>query len=407
MSRHSLVDHALSRYRLAGANLIADRDPFFLPVDSFRSSRQKEGQSVISFAHYDYLGLSAHPDVVTNAHKMLDRLGPSVSASRMVGGERMLHGELEDEIASFIGTEAALTLVSGYLTNVTLLGHLMSSSDLILYDELCHNSIVVGTRAARCDSRSFSHNDLFDLRQKLSAMRGRYKRCLIVVEGLYSMDGDVADLPELIRLKDEYDCWLMVDEAHSVGTLGNTGRGLCEYFNVDVTSVDLIVGTLSKAFVSSGGFIAGNAAVIRWLRYTLPGFVFSVGLAPSVAASALSALRVLRWEPMLTDVLKRKSLHFLNEATRLGLDTGPAIGVGVVPVLLRSEQAVLEASERLKQDGFYVPPIVRIGVPKEKPRLRFFISASHDDCDISRALELLRHGAMVGYDDEVVRSEPV
>lgn len=397
MSR-SLVDHALSRYRLAGANLIADRDPFFLPVDSFRQSREQEGRSVVSFAHYDYLGLSTHPDVVMNAHRMLDSLGPSVSASRMVGGERMLHGELEEELAAFIGAESALTLVSGYLTNVTLLGHLMSSSDLILYDELCHNSIVVGTRAARCDSRSFAHNDLSDLRQKLAAMRGRYKRCLIVVEGLYSMDGDVADLPELVKIKNEHDCWLMVDEAHSIGTLGSSGRGLCEHFDIDVADVDLIVGTLSKAFVSSGGFIAGHGAVIRWLRYTLPGFVFSVGLAPSVAASALSALRVLKREPALTDVLRKKSQHFVQEADSLGLDTGPAIGVGVVPLLMKSEQQVLEASELLKQAGFYVPPIVRIGVPKEKPRLRFFISASHEDRDISRALGLLRNDATMGYD---------
>jgi 8-amino-7-oxononanoate synthase len=406
MMSRSLVDHALSRYRLAGANLIADRDPFFLPVDGFRQSRQREGQSVISFAHYDYLGLSTHPDVVMSAHRILDSLGPSVSASRMVGGERMLHGELEEELADFIGAEAAVTLVSGYLTNVTLLGHLMSSSDLILYDELCHNSIVVGTRAARCDSRSFAHNDLSDLRRKLSAIRGRYKRCLIVVEGLYSMDGDVADLPELVTIKNEHDCWLMVDEAHSIGTLGSSGRGLCEHFNVDVREVDLIVGTLSKAFVSSGGFIAGHGAVIRWLRYTLPGFVFSVGLAPSVAASALSALRVLKREPSLTDLLKQKSKCFLQEAERLGLDTGPAIGVGVVPVLIRSEQAVFEASELLKQAGFYVPPIVRIGVPKEKPRLRFFISASHEDADISRALGLLRSNFVVGY-DAAARSESV
>lgn len=398
MSQHSLVDHALSRYRLAGANLIADADPFFLPVDSFRLSRQLEGRPVTSFAHYDYLGLSAHPDVVASAHKMLDQLGPSVSASRMVGGERSLHGELEEEIASFIGTEAALTLVSGYLTNVTLLSHLLSSTDLILYDELCHNSIVVGTRAARCDSVSFAHNDLADLRKKLSTMRSQYKRCLIVVEGLYSMDGDVADLPDLVQLKKEYDCWLMVDEAHSIGTLGSTGRGLCEHFNVDVAEVDLIVGTLSKAFVSSGGFIAGHAAVIRWLRYTLPGFVFSVGLAPSVAASALSALKVLKRNPSLVNILKKRSAYFLQQARRFGLDTGPAIGVGVVPVLVKSERAALEASSILKHEGFYVPPIVRIGVPKEKPRLRFFISASHDERDISRALEILGNYAMVSQD---------
>ncbi|MGD9839844.1 MAG: aminotransferase class I/II-fold pyridoxal phosphate-dependent enzyme [Afipia sp.] len=405
MSR-SLVDHALSRYRLAGANLISDRNPFFLPVDGFRLAREREGQSVVSFAHYDYLGLSTHPDVVMSAHRMLDSLGPSVSASRMVGGERMLHGDLEEELAAFVGTEAALTLVSGYLTNVTLLAHLMSSQDLILYDELCHNSIVVGTRAARCDSHPFAHNDLSDLRRKLAAMRGRYKRCLIVVEGLYSMDGDVADLPELVKIKNEHDCWLMVDEAHSIGTLGSSGRGLCEHFNVDVADVDLIVGTLSKAFVSSGGFIAGHGAVIRWLRYTLPGFVFSVGLAPSVAASALSALRVLKREPALTEILRKKSRHFLREAERLGLDTGPAIGVGVVPVLMKNEQAVLEASELLKQAGYYVPPIVRIGVPKEKPRLRFFISALHEDRDISRALETLINRAPVSY-DATARSESV
>jgi 7-keto-8-aminopelargonate synthetase-like enzyme len=203
------------------------------------------------------------------------------------------------------------------------------------------------------------------------------------------MDGDVVDLPRLIEIKRRHDCWLMIDEAHSLGVLGATGRGLCQHFGTDPAEIDLLIGTLSKTFVSSGGFIAGAAEVIRWLKYTLPGFVYSVGISPTAAAAAREAVAVAASEPERVARLQMLSQLFLVEARRRGLDTGNAVGRGVVPVLFTNDVDAIRVSATLANAGIYVPPIVRIGVPKDKPRLRFFISASHSPDDIMRTLDIV------------------
>ncbi len=186
-----------------------------------------------------------------------------------------MHHLLEEGLAKFLGADAALTLVSGYLANVTTIAHLLGSRDALFIDELSHNSIVSGAKSAVAETIVFRHNDLDHLAFLLSERRDSYRNVLIVVESLYSMDGDVADLNRLVEIKEAHNAWLLIDEAHSLGVLGDEGRGLCEYCGVDPQRVDLMIGTLSKALASCGGFIAGKAAVIEWLRYTLPGFVYS------------------------------------------------------------------------------------------------------------------------------------
>jgi 7-keto-8-aminopelargonate synthetase-like enzyme len=312
-----------------------------------------------------------------------------------VGGERGLHSELESTLAAFLGYEAALVLISGYLTNVTVLGHVVGGRDLILYDELCHNSIIAGIASSKAEAVQFPHNDLDTLDLLLTRIRGGFKRALIVAESLYSMDGDVVDLPRLIEIKRHHDCWLMVDEAHSLGVLGATGRGLCEHFGTDPAEIDLLIGTMSKTFVSSGGFIAGAAEVIRWLKYTLPGFVYSVGISPASAAAAREAVAVVASEPERVARLQMLSRLFLSEARRRGLNTGNATGCGVVPILFANDVEAIRVSVTLANAGIYVPPIVRIGVPKDKPRLRFFISAAHTPDDIVRTLDLVAAASTV------------
>ncbi len=255
--------------------------------------------------------------------------------SRLVGGERIFHTEFEQAIARFMGTEAALTFVSGYLTNVSIVPHLLGSRDLLIIDELCHNSIVTGARVTRSRVVTFRHNDLDHLESILKEQRQQARNCLIVVEGLYSMDGDIPDLPRLLSLKEEHGAWLLIDEAHAVGVIGETGRGICEHFGEDPARVDLIIGTLSKALVSCGGFVCARKEVIDFFKFTVGGFVYSVGLSPVVAAAAHAALDLIASEPQRIAAVRRAAESFLDKARAAGLDTGPAIGRGIVPIMFQ------------------------------------------------------------------------
>ncbi len=387
--RPSFAVVAERRFRLAGKAIIEQHNPYFLPVDQHREQCERNGIPFISFAHYDYLGLSQNPEVVASSSEELHRLGTGVGASRLVGGERAGHRAFERELADFLGVGDAMSLVSGYLVNVSLINFLMGPRDLVLIDELAHNSIFVGAKNGRYDHRVFAHNDLDDLERQLEELRGQYRNILIVVEGLYSMDGDIPDLPRLVSLKEAHDAWLLVDEAHSYGVLGATGRGLCEHFDIDPRRIELTVGTLSKSFVSSGGFICAEQGVIDWLRFTLPGFVYSVGLSPATLGSAHGALRQLQAEPHRVARLHENSVYFRDRARDAGLDTGVAIGRGVVPILFTSPMQTMIASQALLENGVYAPPIVQIGVPKDQPRIRFFISAEHTREQMDKAIDIV------------------
>jgi 8-amino-7-oxononanoate synthase len=386
---NSLADYALKRFRLAGKAYLDSGDPFFAPVDSLRRDAERQGRRFVSFANYDYLGLASHPQVKAAASAALDTLGIGALASRLVGGERSTHRGLEAGLAKFLGVESALTLVSGYLTNVTTISHILGSHDGLFIDELSHNSIVSGAKATAAETIIFRHNDLDHLDFLLRESRNNYRNVLIVAEGLYSMDGDVSDLVRLVEIKERRKTWLLIDEAHSIGVLGSKGRGLWEHAGVDPEQVDLIIGTLSKTLASCGGFVAGKASVIAWLRYTLPGFVYSVGLSPVIVAAAETALQLTQEETWRIERLRHNAKLFVELAHDAGLNTGPAIGRGVIPVLFSDGFETLAASNYLMDHGYYVPPIFQIGVPKDQPRLRFFISALHSEAEIRGVTDLL------------------
>ncbi|MGA8601876.1 MAG: aminotransferase class I/II-fold pyridoxal phosphate-dependent enzyme [Beijerinckiaceae bacterium] len=390
MARHnSLSDYASKRFRLAGKAVLDFGNPFFAPIDRLGQEAERRGDHFVSFANYDYLGLANHPKVKADAAAALESLGVGALASRLVGGERSTHQLFEEEIASFLGTETALSLVSGYLTNLTTITHLMAGRDALFIDELSHNSIVSAAKSSGAEVVVFRHNDLDHLDELLANNRENYRNVLIVVEALYSMDGDIADLPRIVEIKDRHQAWLLVDEAHSLGVLGATGRGICEHAGVDPNRVDLIIGTLSKTLASCGGFIAAKRSITEWLRYTLPGFVYSVGLSPVITAAARAALQLMQEETWRIDRLAQNAERFRQCAHEAGLDTGPAIGRGVVPILFGSSRETMLASQHLLEHGFYCPPIVQIGVPKDQPRLRFFISASHTEEEIRKVIATL------------------
>ena len=390
MTRHnSLSDYASKRFRLAGKAVLDFGNPFFAPIDSLGAEAERRGDHFVSFANYDYLGLASHPRVKADAADALDQLGVGALASRLVGGERSTHQLLEEEVAAFLGTESSLALVSGYLTNLTTITHLMAGRDALFIDELSHNSIASAAKSSGSEVVVFRHNDLDHLDDLLAANRENYRNALIVVEALYSMDGDIVDLPRIVEIKERHQAWLLVDEAHSLGVLGATGRGISELAGIDPNRIDLIIGTMSKTLASCGGFIAAKRSITEWMRYSLPGFVYSVGLSPVITAAARAALQLMQEESWRIDRLTKNAELFRQCAQEADLDTGPAIGRGVVPILFGSSQETMLASHYLLEQGFYCPPIVQIGVPKDQPRLRFFISATHTEDDIRRVIAAL------------------
>jgi 7-keto-8-aminopelargonate synthetase-like enzyme len=291
--------------------------------------------------------------------------------------------------------------VSGHATNVTLIGHLLGPEDLVLHDSLAHDCIVSGARLAGARRLVFPHNDVAALADLLARERTKARRALIAVEGVYSMDGDLAPLPAMVELKRRHDTLLLVDEAHSIGVLGATGRGAGEHFGVKPGDVDFWMGTLSKALASCGGYVAGSAAVIDYLKFTLPGFVYSVGLSPANAAAALAALQILRAQPELPRRLQARSEYFRRLCRERGLDTGTSAQAAVVPWMAGSSARALRVAQALADRGINVQPIFFPAVEEGKARLRFFISADHTEDQLRTTADALlaaaaAHGAAGG-----------
>lgn len=351
------------------------------------------GVELINFCSYNYLGMSGHPKVSEAAIQAIETYGTSVSASRLVSGERPLHRDLENALAEWIDVEDALVFVGGFSTNEDTIGHLMGKGDLILYDSLIHASVQQGARLSGATVLPFPHNNLEALENILKRRRQEVGQVLIVVEGIYSMDGDIPDLPRLIDIKKRHDALLMVDEAHSIGVLGATGRGIGEYHQILPRDVDLWMGTLSKAFASCGGYIAGSKQVISYLRHTAPGFVYSVGLSPPLAAAALASLRLLAAEPDRVSRLRARTRLFHQLAEEKGLDLGDAhADSAVAPIMIGDSRRSVWLTRHLLKHGVLALPIGFPAVPENKARLRFFISSSHSEDEIRRAVDVLAQG---------------
>ncbi|MCE7520545.1 aminotransferase class I/II-fold pyridoxal phosphate-dependent enzyme [Halomonas titanicae] len=365
-------------------------DPFFKVHEGTAGATSViNGQTCINFASYNYLGFSGDPRINQAACDAVARYGTSVSASRVVSGERPIHQELEQALATAYNVEDAVVFVSGHATNVSTLGHLLGPKDLVLHDEYIHNSSLVGTQLSGAKRMSFSHNDPAALEALLARHRHQFERVLVVIEGLYSMDGDIPELPRFIELKQRYQAWLMVDEAHSFGVMGDTGLGLREYFDIDPRDVDIWMGTMSKTMAGCGGYIAGSKPLVETLRYLAPGFLYSVGMPAQVAAPSLAALQLMQQEPERVQRLHAISRYFLEQATTRGLDTGKSIGAAVVPVIIGSSAAAARLSNALLEQHINVQPILHPAVPEKSARLRFFLSCEHTQAHIDQTLDAL------------------
>jgi 8-amino-7-oxononanoate synthase len=376
--------------RLRGMREAGLEVPFLRANERVRNRTARiHGRDCVSFTSFDYLGLAGHPDVTRAAKDAIDRFGCSASASRMVGGNNTILDELDAELARFIGTERAVVFPCGYGTNASVFNHLFGEGDLILYDELAHNSIMQGANASKAGKRSFRHNDAAQLDGLLRDLRSSYRRVVVAIEGVYSMDGDYPDLPRFIEVKKRHDALLYVDEAHSLGTMGPYGKGICDFFGVDPSEGDLWMGTISKALGAGGGYLAGRDRLIRYLGYTTPAFVFSTACSPPNAAAALEGLRVIQREPWRVTRLRERSELFLKLAADAGLDTGTSCDTPVIPVIVGSSTLAIHVSQELLERGINAQPILYPAVRESAARVRFFLTAEHTEDQIVRTVETL------------------
>ncbi len=365
------------------------RNPLFLCHErAAKATTSIEGEEYLNFSTYDYLDLNGHPEITEAVTQAATTYGTSAGASRLVGGERPPHREFEKAIADLYEVEDSIVYVSGHATNVSTIGFLFGSRDLILHDNLAHNSLMQGAKLSGATRLAYAHNDADALETLLKEKRSQHRRAVIITEGLFSMDGNIPDLPRLIELKKKYDCMLLVDEAHSLGTLGATGRGAREHFGINPKDVDMWMSTLSKSLCGCGGFIAGSKELIEYLKYGSPGFVFSVGMSPVLTAASQKALEIMLREPERVHKLQHISKYFLDYAHSLGLDTGVAQGYANVPVIVGDSMVAGFMANALLQRGVYAMPITFPAVKEGTARLRFFLSAAHSEEDARRALEV-------------------
>ena len=343
---------------------------------------ERNGRRLLSFCCNDYLALSHHPAVKAAAVAAIERHGVGSGASRLVTGNHPLFGELERRLARLKGTEAACVFGSGYLANSGIIPALIGRDDLVLIDELAHACLWAGARLSRATVLPFRHSDMAHVEALLAEHRGRHPRALIATDGVFSMDGDLAPLPELSALATRYDAWLMTDDAHGIGVVGH-GRGSTFAHGADV-DVPLQMGTLSKAIGGYGGYLCASAAVIDLIHNRARTFVYSTGLPPASVAAAIAALDLIESDPAYAALPLAKARTF----TRL-LNL-PQAASPIVPLVIGEAEAALRASQVLEAEGFLVIAIRPPTVPAGTARLRFTFSAAHPDADIERLASIVR-----------------
>jgi 8-amino-7-oxononanoate synthase len=343
---------------------------------------ERGGRQLISFSCNDYLGLSAHPALAEAAREAIERYGVGAGASRLVTGNHPLYGELEARLARLKGTTAACVFGSGYLANTGIIPALIGADDLVAIDELAHACLYAGARLSGATVVPYPHNDLARLRALLAERRARHPKAMLLTDGVFSMDGDLAPLAELGRLAGEYDAWLMADDAHGIGVIGN-GRG-STFVSAPPADVPLQMGTLSKAIGGYGGYLCASAPVIEFVKNRARTFVYSTGLPPAVVAAAIAALDLIERNPAYAALPLRKAKAF---TARAGL---PEAASPIVPVIVGAPEDALAAARMLEAEGFLVVPIRPPTVPAGTARLRLAFTARHDDSDITRLADLIR-----------------
>jgi 8-amino-7-oxononanoate synthase len=360
-----------------------------------------EGQPMLMFSSNNYLGLANHPLVKEAVIKAVQTFGTGAGSARLMGGTFRLHEELEERLADWEGQEAAIVYSSGYVSNLATLSTLLGKNDLALIDEHVHASLIDGLRFGQVPIRVFSHNDIKDLHKKLSASKGQ-ANTMIVVDGVYSMEGDIARLPEIYQLAKEFQSLLLLDEAHGTGVLGATGRGTAEHFGLH-GKIDVIAGTLSKALGGVGGFVSGSREMVDYLKHNARGFLFSAALPPSTCAGLIAAMEIIKKEPERLDRLRRNSERLRSGLQRQGWKTGLSQSP-IIPVVLGHERKTYEMTLALYKQGIYASPVIYPAVKKAAARLRLSVMATHTDEDIDRTLDAFERARKIVWPE--LQSQP-
>jgi 8-amino-7-oxononanoate synthase len=381
--------------RVAAAEL-ADLYLYNIPVTELNggASVQVDGHAMSMFASYSYLGLLGHPRINRAAIRALETFGTGTHGVRTLAGTLSLHKDLEETIARFKGTDDAITFSSGYVTNVSTISTFVGRHDVVLSDRLNHASIVDGCLLSGANFLRFKHNDMQDLARRLAeAPSGASK--LVVTDAVFSMDGDIVDLPRLSETCHQYGAWLMVDEAHSLGVLGKTGRGIEEHFGTPGV-IDLKMGTLSKTIPSVGGYIAASREVVTFLRHQARGYVFSAALPPAQAAAALEAFKVIEDEPWRVQTLRKNAEFFIHGLRQRGFNTLKS-ETAIVPILCGSDDYAFRVARESHRENIFVLPVVSPAVPEGLARLRATVTAAHSTEQIESAMDVFaRAGHKVG-----------
>jgi glycine C-acetyltransferase len=346
-----------------------------------------DGRKMIMFASYNYLGLITHPKIKKAAIDAIEKYGTGAAGVRLLAGTTKIHEKLEATIAKFKGAEDAITYSSGYVTNLAAITTLCQRGDLVVIDKLDHASIIDGCILSGATHKSYLHNDMESL-ERILVNSEKYINKLIIVDAVYSMDGDVSNLPEISRLAKKYHTKVMVDEAHSIGVLGKTGHGIEEHFDLK-GAVDIHMGTLSKTIPSIGGYLAGDKDLITYLKHNSRPFIFSASLPPVAAATAIACLEVIEDEPERITNLQKNIKQFKDGLNAMGYNTMNST-TSIIPILIGDEEGTLKLCKIVNDEGIFICPILFPAIPKGTDRLRAHVLAIHTSEDIDKTLDIFK-----------------
>lgn len=380
-----LLQAKLAQYDAPQKVMAAGLYPYFRAIESDQHTEViMNGKKVLMFGSNSYLGLTNHPKVKEAAIKAIEKYGTGCAGSRFLNGTLDIHIELEERLAKFVKKDAAICYSTGFQVNLGVVSALTDRNDYLLLDELDHASIIEGSRLSFSKVLKFSHNDMSSLEAKLKVCDpDRVK--LIVVDGIFSMEGDIINLPEVAKLADKYGASIMVDDAHSLGVIGENGSGTASHFGL-TDKVDLIMGTFSKSLASLGGFIASDKETINFLKHNSRSLIFSASITPASAASVLAALDIMEHEPERIKHLWDVTNAALKGFKSMGFETGKS-ETPIIPLFIRDDVKALQMTKMLFEEGVFVNPVVTPAVPKEDCLIRFSLMATHTFEQVQIALE--------------------
>lgn len=380
-----LLQEKLSKYDIPQKAKAAGIYPYFRPIESDQDTEVMiNGKKVLMFGSNSYLGLTNHPKIKEASIEAIKKYGSGCAGSRFLNGTLDLHIELENKLAEFVGKESAIIYSAGFNVNMGVISALTGREDYIIFDELDHASIMAGKQLSFSKTLKFKHNDMNSLEKVLQKCEPD-KVKLIVVDGVFSMEGDIAKLPEIVSLAKKYDANVYVDEAHGIGVLGKLGRGTCDHFGV-TNDVDVIMGTFSKSLASVGGFVAADECVINWLRHNSRPYIFSASATPSAVAAALAALEIMKSEPERIEHLWEVTNFALDGFRNLGFEIGHT-STPIIPLFVRDNEKTFMFTKMAFDEGIFINPVVSPAVPPSDTLVRISLMATHTKEQVATMLE--------------------